>query len=102
MEIWDDEGDELTTSKTHEEREWTRISETFHNDGYREGITTGKESALQQGFDDGFNDIGVPIGKEIGILRGIVTGLLHFVNSPSSGIDGQILPTIKILYRRIH
>ncbi|PVG00336.1 hypothetical protein CPB86DRAFT_782666 [Serendipita vermifera] len=43
--------------------------------GYREGITAGKESALQEGFDEGFEKIGAPIGRELGYLRGIVHAL---------------------------
>lgn len=44
--------------------------------GYREGITAGKESALQQGFDEGFAHVGAPIGRELGILRGLCSALL--------------------------
>ena len=48
----------------------------FSQVGYREGITAGKEQALQGGFDDGFATIGAPLGREVGILRGIVHVLL--------------------------
>jgi Essential protein Yae1, N terminal len=44
--------------------------------GYREGITAGKENALQEGFDEGFATIGVPLGRQLGILRGTVNALL--------------------------
>jgi len=46
--------------------------------GYREGITAGKESALQEGFDDGFAHVGAPLGHELGVLRGIASALLSF------------------------
>ncbi|KAI0731984.1 hypothetical protein C8Q72DRAFT_969646 [Fomitopsis betulina] len=56
--------------------EWDRISSGFTNSGYREGITAGKESALQPGFDEGFAEVGAPIGRQLGILRGIASALL--------------------------
>lgn len=42
----------------------------MHKAGYREGITAGKESALQDGFDDGFASVGAPLGRQVGTLRG--------------------------------
>lgn len=52
--------------------------------GYREGITAGKESALQEGFDAGFAKTGGPIGRELGLLRGVANALLlHLSQSPS-------------------
>lgn len=44
--------------------------------GYREGITAGKEGALQEGFDDGFATVGVPLGERVGTLRGIAAGVI--------------------------
>lgn len=48
--------------------------------GYREGITAGKEEALQEGFDAGFAEFGAPVGKEIGVLRGMSAALLVFLD----------------------
>lgn len=50
--------------------------------GYREGITAGKEGALQEGFDAGFAHVGVPVGRDLGNLRGIATAILSCLNSP--------------------
>ncbi|KAF8491183.1 hypothetical protein F5888DRAFT_1737486 [Russula emetica] len=58
------------------EAEWTRLSSSFENAGYREGITTGKEGALQEGFDTGFAQTGGPLGRELGLLRGVASALL--------------------------
>jgi len=44
--------------------------------GYREGITAGKEGALQEGFDTGFAQAGGPLGRELGLLRGVTSALL--------------------------
>lgn len=45
--------------------------------GYREGITAGKEGALQEGFDAGFAQTGALLGRELGLLRGLASALLH-------------------------
>ncbi|KAG8908440.1 hypothetical protein FRB99_006645 [Tulasnella sp. 403] len=83
MDIWEDD-DDLTTQKAHADREWTRLSDNFINDGYREGITAGKEGALQEGFDDGFASVGVPLGRHIGTLRGIASGIAALCQSRTS------------------
>lgn len=44
--------------------------------GYRDGITAGKEGALQEGFDAGFAQAGAPRGHELGLLRGLASALL--------------------------
>lgn len=82
-----------------QQSEWTKISSEFTNvgtppivvlqipiiisiqSGYREGITAGKESALQSGFDAGFAEIGVPLGREIGLLRGIASAISALLSS---------------------
>jgi len=54
----------------------------FDQAGYREGITAGKESALQAGFDAGYAQVGVPLGREMGLLRGVALALMTFIDSP--------------------
>lgn len=49
--------------------------------GYREGITAGKESALQEGFDAGFANVGAPLGRELGLLRGMSSVLVSWLSS---------------------
>jgi len=54
--------------------------------GYREGITAGKEGALQEGFDAGFAQTGAPLGRELGLLRGLANALhlhLHLSRPPT-------------------
>ncbi|KZT73845.1 hypothetical protein DAEQUDRAFT_702818 [Daedalea quercina L-15889] len=67
-----------------QDAEWEKISSGFTNAGYREGITAGKESALQSGFDEGFAQVGAPIGRQLGILRGIASALLSFLQGSTS------------------
>ncbi|KAF8467562.1 hypothetical protein DFH94DRAFT_292386 [Russula ochroleuca] len=71
---WDDTP---SAGTTHVEAEWTKLSSSFQNAGYRDGITAGKESALQEGFDAGFAQTGAPLGRELGLLRGLASALLH-------------------------
>ncbi|KAH9162714.1 hypothetical protein EDB89DRAFT_2024320 [Lactarius sanguifluus] len=44
--------------------------------GYRDGISSGKEVALQEGFDAAFACSGAPRGRELGVLRGLATAHL--------------------------
>ncbi|KAN0118642.1 hypothetical protein V8E52_005065 [Russula decolorans] len=71
---WDDSPSEGMAHAA--EAEWTRLSSGFQNAGYREGITAGKEGALQEGFDTGFAQTGGPLGRELGLLRGVASALL--------------------------
>ncbi|KAG8910623.1 hypothetical protein FRC01_006229 [Tulasnella sp. 417] len=84
MDIWGDEDDQTIQNKLAD-REWNRLQEGFMNDGYREGITAGKEGALQEGFDEGFASDGVPFGRRVGTLRGIAAGLQGFVTTGLAG-----------------
>jgi len=63
------------------EQEWTKISDSFTNSGYREGIIAGKEASLQEGFDDGFASVGAPLGRQLGLLRGTASALLSYLSS---------------------
>ncbi|KAI0916985.1 hypothetical protein AcW2_007235 [Taiwanofungus camphoratus] len=83
--IWKDD------PKIIQDSEWSKISLEFTNAGYREGITAGKESALQQGFDEGFERVGTPLGRELGILRGLASALLSFLETPGSTSSRQDL-----------
>ena len=105
---WDDAP---SSSTTHAETEWTRLSSAFQNvrppsplcpdpglianqpqAGYRDGITAGKESALQQGFDAGFAQAGAPRGRELGILRGIASALLLHLSRAQAQAQAQTHP----------
>jgi len=82
---WLDDSDDKVAEADHADREWEKLSSDFTNAGYREGITAGKEGALQEGFDDGFATVGVPIGREVGNLRGLAnTALAFFIAHPTS------------------
>ncbi|KIK64915.1 hypothetical protein GYMLUDRAFT_160114 [Collybiopsis luxurians FD-317 M1] len=86
--------DEDAAPDAHRDAEWSRISEEFttaRQTGYREGITAGKESALQEGFDSGFANVGAPIGREIGILRGMISALLASLNGGMRVQDEALL-----------
>lgn len=82
---WDDVADSHTTR----DAEWAKISTEFTNAGYREGITAGKESALQEGFDSGFAEVGAPLGMELGLLRGFASALLLFLSSQAASAEQE-------------
>jgi hypothetical protein len=92
------------------EAEWTRLSSGFQNvssplppsppkttnrlldklqAGYREGITAGKEGALQEGFDTGFAQAGGPLGRELGLLRGVASALLLHLSRTRTRVQHQ-------------
>lgn len=52
--------------------------------GYRDGITSGKQSTLQIGFDQGFS-IAAPIARRIGGLRAVANGLLSLFTTTAGG-----------------
>ncbi|KAJ3510083.1 hypothetical protein NMY22_g16082 [Coprinellus aureogranulatus] len=78
--------DEETPNETYNgEAQWQKNCIRFYEyqAGYREGITAGKEGALQEGFDSGFADTGAPIGREVGRGRGISSALLALLSKGS-------------------
>ncbi|KAK7683151.1 hypothetical protein QCA50_013824 [Cerrena zonata] len=74
---WGDDANVLRDS------EWSKISSDFLNVGYREGITAGKEGALQEGFDEGYAETGAPIGRQLGNLRGMASALFALLSNPA-------------------
>ncbi|EED82301.1 predicted protein [Postia placenta Mad-698-R] len=92
----DDEAVWLEDPKTLQDSEWSRLSSNFTNAGYREGITAGKESALQQGFDEGFAEVGAPLGREVGILRGMALALISFLTaSPDQASQQDLIQELR-------
>ncbi|KAJ4481116.1 hypothetical protein J3R30DRAFT_2402234 [Lentinula aciculospora] len=94
--------DEEAGPNTIRDSEWTKISSEFTTTGYREGITAGKESALQEGFDAGFATIGAPIGREVGILRGTIFALLDSLSlngGDSPGPKSVLIEARSIAYQ---
>ena len=65
--------------------------------GYREGITAGKEGALQEGFDAGFASVGAPLGRDLGILRGLAAALLAFLSrsSPPASSSNALVEEVR-------
>ncbi|PCH40163.1 hypothetical protein WOLCODRAFT_136699 [Wolfiporia cocos MD-104 SS10] len=79
-QLTDDETIWAGDPKSLQDSEWSQVSSNFTNAGYREGITAGKESALQAAFDEGYATVGVPLGRELGVLRGVASALLSFLD----------------------
>ncbi|KAK4055654.1 hypothetical protein OIV83_000200 [Microbotryomycetes sp. JL201] len=68
-------------------QEWSKLSSKFTDAGYRDGITEGKNSKLQQGFDQGFG-LAAPYARRVGILRGVATSLLSLMTALSASTSG--------------
>ncbi|KAF9442271.1 hypothetical protein P691DRAFT_798546 [Macrolepiota fuliginosa MF-IS2] len=77
--------DEDPNNNVLRDAEWSKISSDFTNAGYREGITAGKEGALQEGFDAGFAEVGVPLGREMGVARGVASAVLAILSTRRKG-----------------
>ncbi|GHJ85454.1 hypothetical protein NliqN6_1856 [Naganishia liquefaciens] len=73
------------------DRQWERITTRYTDAGYREGITNGKLTTLQEGFDAGFAN-SVTGSRHLGNLRGRVAALVTFLQSlPSSTANVALL-----------
>ncbi|TIA93203.1 hypothetical protein E3P99_00333 [Wallemia hederae] len=78
-DVWAGSDDELGSKQR--DLEWNKLEDRFMDEGYREGISWGKESHLQSGFDEGYV-VGVVYGREYGRLRA-------FANQTLSHLSGQ-------------
>jgi len=78
-------------------QDWAKMDEEYTNAGYREGITAGKEAALQEGFDDGFASVGVPLGRTVGKLRGVANALKNFLSTKDTSRQQYGAEIIKIV-----
>jgi hypothetical protein len=66
---------------------WDRLTTKYTDVGYREGISEGKLSSLQEGFDQSFR-ISVPNVRRLGNLRGHASGLLSYVVKREDKTEG--------------
>ncbi|KAF8517422.1 hypothetical protein BU17DRAFT_66983 [Hysterangium stoloniferum] len=87
------DGDQIWGEDDVPSQEWAKLDADFTNAGYREGITAGKESALQEGFDEGFATIGAPLGREIGMLRGAANAAMGYLSSTAAA-DVEVKPGV--------
>ncbi|KAJ9107855.1 hypothetical protein QFC19_002761 [Naganishia cerealis] len=68
------------TYARHAHTQWERLTTTYADAGYREGITPGKLTTLQRGFDEAYAASVVP-SRRLGQLRGRVAALVAFLQS---------------------
>ncbi|WVR04608.1 hypothetical protein IAU60_001618 [Kwoniella sp. DSM 27419] len=85
-------------------QEYTRLSNKFSDAGYREGITDGKLSTLQQGFDQGFAQ-SVPLSRRVGMVRGRAAALLAVITTgpapKPSHASADLEDTTRTIIRRL-
>ncbi|UZJ55113.1 hypothetical protein CBS101457_004433 [Exobasidium rhododendri] len=61
-------------------RDTSKVQSKLFDEGYRVGITTGKEAMIQPGFDTGYNEKGAPVGKKYGVLMGTIGAMEFYLN----------------------
>jgi len=64
----------------------TRLKQIHTTTGYRDGIATAREAALQPGFDEGY-PLGAALGTEAGKLIGIMEGIGAGVQEQGVGVE---------------
>ncbi|TIC06881.1 N-terminal nucleophile aminohydrolase [Wallemia mellicola] len=81
-DVWGGSDDELENKQR--DKDWNKLEDRFMDEGYREGISYGKEAHLQPGFDEGYTT-GVGYGREFGRLRAFANqALSHLTNIQAS------------------
>jgi len=92
-EDWLDPPNPLIPAGSHADpisaQNWERITTKYADVGYREGISEGKLSSLQEGFDGSFRT-SVPLVRRLGRLRGMVGGLLGYTLGLGEGKEQMI------------
>jgi hypothetical protein len=78
------------------EQNWERITTRYSDVGYREGISEGKLSSLQEGFDQSFAT-SVPWVRRLGNIRGSAAGLLAFAVGSRDDLVQEIRAFIAVL-----
>ena len=64
-----------------------RLRSQHSTSGYRDGLSTAKNTTIQEGFDEGYS-LGAVMGLEVGIVLGLLEGIQNAVRS-SGGHDGS-------------
>ncbi|KAJ3043840.1 hypothetical protein HK097_001652 [Rhizophlyctis rosea] len=102
-DIWDDDSSMTDTQYDRDlaAREWNKLQDVHGMAGYREGMTDGKEQALQSGFDSGFSE-GAIVGMEIGRLRGLLSTLIQLYTQTTLRPPHNPTPEQRNRVRELH
>jgi hypothetical protein len=57
-----------------------RLRSEHSTSGYRDGLSTAKNTTIQEGFDEGYS-LGAVMGLEVGIVLGLLEGIYNAVRS---------------------
>jgi hypothetical protein len=57
-----------------------RLRSEHSTSGYRDGLSTAKNTTIQEGFDEGYS-LGAVMGLEVGIVLGLLEGIRNAVRS---------------------
>lgn len=64
-----------------------RLREKHETEGYRDGVTRGKATTVQQGFDEGYT-LGAVLGLRVGRVLGLLEGIAAAIAVGDSVMDG--------------
>ncbi|KAK9694983.1 hypothetical protein K7432_013207 [Basidiobolus ranarum] len=78
-DVWALDRSDIEYERLIAEREWSRLNENFGNEGYKEGLSEGKDQTIESCFGDGFTE-GGKYGLRMGELRGWLSTLLLTAN----------------------
>ncbi|KAJ9109057.1 hypothetical protein QFC21_000384 [Naganishia friedmannii] len=87
-----------STANVHSHTHWERLTTTYADAGYREGITPGKLSTLQRGFDEAFAGSVVP-SRRLGQVRGRVAAMVAFLQTRNDESFPALTATTTLLDR---
>ncbi|XP_019636004.1 PREDICTED: uncharacterized protein LOC109478729 isoform X2 [Branchiostoma belcheri] len=93
----DDVFDEETGEDVVRARDFERMKESRVKQGYRDGMSDGRLSSLQEGFNRGYSE-GVGQTLQLARLRGLLCGLLTYhMAKEGTAFSDQIVSAIKLL-----
>jgi len=97
MEDWQDENENYEQIIC--EREWEKLKEIYHNNGFRDGISEGRNLNMQEHFNEGAKQ-GVRVGFAYGHLAGILSSMNLFY-SQNNVVSQQLQQEIDQLHCKL-
>ncbi|XP_078571782.1 uncharacterized protein LOC144859244 [Branchiostoma floridae x Branchiostoma japonicum] len=94
----DDVFDEETGEDMVRTRDFERMKETRVKQGFRDGMSDGRLTSLQEGFNRGYSE-GVGQTLQLARLRGLLCGLLtyHMAKEGTTVFSDQVVSAIELL-----
>jgi hypothetical protein len=65
-----------------------RLRSEHSTSGYRDGLSSAKNTTIQEGFDEGYS-LGAVMGLEIGIVMGVLEGVCNSIRDVGGDNEGE-------------